>query len=254
MVERLSLTRPGQTAKFLIYRAGRNVPFQLSVVLMDAELAGRIAGAPAGGAPRDAGPAWFGATVNDLTPSFRNQFGITVFQGAAVTSVVNGSPAQKAGVRAGDAIIEVSGRPISNARDLLSWLGSMRPGESVELLYYRGAFSRNAQVTLEVSPENPGGSSTARAPSTMDDFRAAGDSVPSVVPAPIEGVSAGGSVVGDRDELALSPSSETSAAQTIAELRGEVAQLKQELDVANQRLAETQRRLQQILDGLGVKP
>ena len=112
MTWQFSWVRPNLEIRFvfLVSRAGRNFP--LTAVLMDAGLADRIAGqASLGSASQTpgyvAGPPFVGLTVNDLTSSFRNQFGISVFRGAAVSGVAKGSPAYAAGIRAGDAVIEL---------------------------------------------------------------------------------------------------------------------------------------------------
>lgn len=69
------------------------------------------------------GPAWIGVMVNDLTPAFRNQFGLNVFRGAAVTSVSPNSPAFAIGMMAGDvAIVSIGGVAIETSGDLMKWM------------------------------------------------------------------------------------------------------------------------------------
>lgn len=209
MATQLGKTVPGESVQFLVSREGRNR--QLTAVLLDPNLARRIAGAAEASA--EGGPAWLGVTVNDLTASFREQFGIGVFRGAAVTNVTANSPAAKAGIRAGDAIIELSGQPIESARDLMAWLANARPGEKVDVMLYRGTNQRTARLDLEVVPG-----------------RALKPSSPAVA-VPRE-------VVADDPQV------------IIAALEAEVARLQAQLQDANRRLAETQNRLVQVLEAL----
>ncbi len=298
MVERLGKTAPGETVKFLINRDDRNL--ELVAVLMDAELAGRIAGGPlAIGAQTipnsgssvdlsaNEGPAgstpWLGVVVNDLTPEFRKQFGLTVFRGAAVTSVAAESPVSKIGMLAGDAIIAIAGTPIETARDLTVWMSSARPGQKVEITYQRGTAARTSTLTLEVTPESraanraplpeparsrPNRSAAASAEPVME---AAGESPLNLanssptLPAPMTerrppltgpAVPRVSDVVPNAIPTPNVPAasgvatSESSNAE-VAELRREVARLQAELEKANQRLESTQNRLQKIIEGLG---
>lgn len=144
MVEQLGKTRPGDTVRFLVSRAGRNI--KLAAVLMAAELAEQtVAGVPD---TEQDGTPFVGVTVNDLTSSFRKQFGISVFTGAAVSGVAKGSPAESAGIRAGDAIIEFNSAPIESARDLREQVSQLKPGQKVEVIYYRGGFGKQADFVV----------------------------------------------------------------------------------------------------------
>ena len=282
MVERLGKTTPGETVKFLVNRNDRNM--ELVAVLMDADLASRIAGGPlATGAQTDlnslpvdslprnrmaantASPdelsadalassaPWLGVVVNDLTPAFRKQFGLTVFRGAAITSVTANSPASKIGLVAGDAIIAVAVTPIETARDLTVWMSSARPGQEVEITYQRGTIAHTSPLTLEVTPESrtakrtPGLAAPAIPPTPTAERRATlGDSaeqmasevVPNAAPTLVAPDTGG------------TAASESTTAE-VAELRREVARLRAELEKANQRLESTQNRLQKIIEGLG---
>src|SRR5690606_15590214 len=111
------------------------------------------AGAPLGAGDSAVGTAFLGVAASDLSPSFRAQFGISAFRGAAVTTVVSGSPANIAGLRPGDAIVEIGGRPIEFASDLTAWVASARPGQRVEVTYYRGNRRQTTAMTLARTPE-----------------------------------------------------------------------------------------------------
>lgn len=65
---------------------------------------------------RDAGTRW-GLGLQDLTPQIARQLGVEADQGAVVTEVAPGSPAQRASLRPGDVILEVNRRPVASAEE-----------------------------------------------------------------------------------------------------------------------------------------
>jgi S1-C subfamily serine protease len=255
MVDQFGETVPGQTVKFLVSRAERNL--ELVAVLMEAGLAERIAGSslPLGAlvGPGVQGPAWLGVSVSDMTPAFRNQFGLTIYRGAAVTSVANNSPAAKVGIVPGDVITAVGGIPVETAREVMDWMRSARPGLSTDITYHRGISSRTVQLTLEVSPELQGSRTTNRRPPVGPSSRSATDDN-SLYTVPVLG-----DVNPETGPIATVPTpaaipqpipTPTSDAAEIAVLRAQVAELQVELEATHQRLESTQIKLKQILEGL----
>ncbi len=266
MVTQLQKTRPGQTVRFLVSRSGRN--FELTAVLMDADLAAQV--------PRDTvqtnldGPAWLGVMVNDLTPAFRQRFSISAFRGAAVTSVTAGSPAQASGIRAGDAIIEAGGRPIERAQDLLAWMTTVRPGQRVELMVYRGSRPRAIEVVLQVNPDSNRSRSSSRMPVPSQSLPNSGvlGTVPGAsgaIPETQPGTSAStltspaGTLPSPVGTLPTGPTANGSAVANPAassedarlrELEAENQRLRLELNQARRQLQDTQSKLDQILKSL----
>jgi serine protease Do/serine protease DegQ len=78
-----------------------------------------------------------GVQIQDLTPELAEAFKVDVTDGAVVSQVTPGSPAEKAGVKAGDVVIEVNGQPIKGSSDLRNKIGLMRIGEKVALTLIR---------------------------------------------------------------------------------------------------------------------
>jgi S1-C subfamily serine protease len=72
--------------------------------------------------------------------------------GALITSVSSGSPADEAGLRAGDVITEMDGDNITGAAELSLRIGSHQVGDQAEIAYYRGNVRQTVIVTLEQSP------------------------------------------------------------------------------------------------------
>jgi len=89
-----------------------------------------------------------GASAQDLTPELAQAFNIPFRKGAIVTSVEPGSAAQKAGLKPGDIVTEVNGRPIRNATDLRNAIGLLRVGDKVRLKVVRDGKTLQLSATV----------------------------------------------------------------------------------------------------------
>ncbi|MFH1085336.1 MAG: PDZ domain-containing protein [Chloroflexota bacterium] len=77
-------------------------------------------------------------------------------QGALITEVVKGSPAEQAGLRVGDIIIAVDGQELTEAEELARLIGEYDPGDQVSLTLFEVGRERTAEVTLGRHPERGG--------------------------------------------------------------------------------------------------
>jgi S1-C subfamily serine protease len=68
--------------------------------------------------------------------------------GVRLTGVRPGSPAEKAGLQAGDVVVRFAGTMIRNLDDLSLALRSKRPGDRVEFVYLRDGAELKAGATL----------------------------------------------------------------------------------------------------------
>jgi putative serine protease PepD len=94
------------------------------------------------------GGGYLGVDITTLTPSLRQQYGLTPTQGAVILSVVSGSPAAKAGLVQGDVIVNINGTAITSAEDLQKVIQNSKPGQSVTITYYVGDSKRTTTATL----------------------------------------------------------------------------------------------------------
>jgi serine protease Do len=95
---------------------------------------------------------WLGVQVATVTSTIQHYYNLAVNAGALITSVTNGSPADKVGLRPGDVITKMDDENISTTQDLISAIGSHQIGDQVEIVYYRGNVQKVANVRLEESP------------------------------------------------------------------------------------------------------
>lgn len=79
-------------------------------------------------------------------PAISRVYGVQ--SGITVSSVVAGSPADRAGLKVGDTIISVDGKPIKNGDELVADIASRRPGAKVNLGYVRSGQKQEASVTV----------------------------------------------------------------------------------------------------------
>jgi serine protease Do len=102
-----------------------------------------------GHAPR----SWLGLYPQTMTTQLRKAFGIGDGKGALVADVVADSPADRAGLKTGDVILELDGKPIRRADDL-QWLVGMRPaGTRVMLTLARGSKVQKVEAALQAAPD-----------------------------------------------------------------------------------------------------
>ena len=89
-----------------------------------------------------------GVTIQEVDQSLANSFGLDSARGALVSSVENGSPAAKAGLKPGDVILKVDGADIQSSVELSSRVASMKPGTSARLDVWREGKAREISVAV----------------------------------------------------------------------------------------------------------
>lgn len=89
-----------------------------------------------------------GVSVSSLTKQLGSYFGVADGKGILINNVNENSPAAKAGLKAGDVIVEIEGKSVSNTMDLIRGISEKKEGE-VTLTILR---DRNRQ-TVKVTPE-----------------------------------------------------------------------------------------------------
>lgn len=89
-----------------------------------------------------------GITIQDLTPDIAKAMGVRQTRGAVVRAVQVSSSADKAGIRAGDIVIEFNGRALRSSSDLRNSIGLAPPGTSVELTLLRDGKRKKVRTRL----------------------------------------------------------------------------------------------------------
>ncbi len=80
---------------------------------------------------------WVGIGVQDLTPELADTLKVAKISGALITEVVNGSPADKAGIKPGDVLTGVEGKPVTDYSTTLNLIAALKPGATATLKVMR---------------------------------------------------------------------------------------------------------------------
>jgi len=91
---------------------------------------------------------WVGIEPLELTAELAETFGLKQTEGVIITGVLQNGPAATAGLRPGDLLLNVAGRPVKSVGELLTQIAALAPGKSVTMDVVR----RNQRMTLEVTP------------------------------------------------------------------------------------------------------
>jgi serine protease Do len=97
---------------------------------------------------RSAG-AFAGVEARDLTAEVARRFNLPRDDrgGVVVVRVADGSPAEEAGIQAGDVIIEINRKPVTNQRDFMRAVEELAPKESALVLVLRNG--RSSYLTIK---------------------------------------------------------------------------------------------------------
>ncbi len=111
---------------------------------------------------------WLGVQIQGWEPGLAQKFGLKEERGALVGRVMEGEPAEKAGIQKGDVILEVEGHPIKDTRDLLNTVARLQPGQKVKVVVLREGKEKTLSVGLG---ERPGDVETAGQPTQPKEDR-----------------------------------------------------------------------------------
>jgi serine protease Do len=92
---------------------------------------------------------FLGVSIQDLTPEMADSLGIKDAKGAIIPEVQEDSPADKAGIKPGDVIVELDGKAVENANDLSTRIAAMKPGTTVKLTVIREGKRQTITAELE---------------------------------------------------------------------------------------------------------
>jgi serine protease Do len=115
---------------------------------------------------------WLGVQIQPVTDDIAASIGLEDARGALVTEPQDGSPAEKAGLEPGDAILEVNGTKIADARELAKVIAAYPPESEVELTMWRDGEEMTTKVTLGTLPDDKKVASMGGKvdPSALDDY------------------------------------------------------------------------------------
>ena len=95
---------------------------------------------------------WLGVGLYTVDQFVVQKYNLAVDEGSFVTNVAPGSPADKAGLIAGDVVVNLNSEEITNAQELTQAIHSCEIGQMVEITFWRGESKNTTNATLIESP------------------------------------------------------------------------------------------------------
>ncbi len=95
---------------------------------------------------------WLGFVGSTLDPETAESFDLPVQEGAIVRRVVEGSPADLAGLQAGDIIVALDGMPVASMDEVMLEIRKREVGDTVTITYFRNRQESEATTVLEEKP------------------------------------------------------------------------------------------------------
>ena len=96
---------------------------------------------------------YLGITIMTVTPSIARSYDLATNEGALITRLVTGSPADEAGLSPGDVIIRFDGQRIITADDVVLAIRANEIGDEVEITYFRDSKEHTTSATLIERPQ-----------------------------------------------------------------------------------------------------
>lgn len=94
--------------------------------------------------------AFLGVVTETVEGDFAEYFGVK--EGALIKSIVEDSPAEKAGLKAGDVLVEIAGDKIESTDDVFEAMSDHKPGDSVKIKFMRKGKDETVELKLDKAP------------------------------------------------------------------------------------------------------
>ena len=95
---------------------------------------------------------YLGVSIQDINPALAKEFNLKNDKGALVADVVPNGPADKAGLKSGDVIVQFNGKPVADSRHLKLEVANVQPGETADLNLLRDGATKTVEVAVKDVP------------------------------------------------------------------------------------------------------
>jgi serine protease DegS len=96
---------------------------------------------------------WLGLAGQDMTPELAKSFNLKVTTGVLISGVLEGGPADQAGIKPGDIIFQIDDQEQKSASEILNHIATLTPGTKVQLSGWRGNNKFKMEVTVDERPQ-----------------------------------------------------------------------------------------------------
>ncbi len=97
---------------------------------------------------------YLGVKISDIDQKMAKSFDIPTTAGSLIHQVVEGSPADKGGLKAGDFVVSVAGAEIKNTNELRNRVATLKPGKTYAFRIYRDGKELTRKVTITEQPDD----------------------------------------------------------------------------------------------------
>ncbi len=95
---------------------------------------------------------WIGISAQEVTPALAESFGLRQADGLLISGVLEGGPADKVGIRPGDLLLKVEGKPANRASRVLDLIAGRQPGDALTLTLERAGKTLEVEVLVAERP------------------------------------------------------------------------------------------------------
>jgi serine protease DegQ len=99
---------------------------------------------------------WIGVEPQDVTDRLARSLNLPHPEGVVIVGVLRNGPADRAGIRPGDVVLDVAGQPVANTGQLLNTVAALKPGSVVTIQVLRDGKPQALQVRIGTRPQNLG--------------------------------------------------------------------------------------------------
>ncbi len=96
---------------------------------------------------------WIGIEAQDITPGLAESFKLKLAQGALIAGIQRGGPADRAGLRAGDILLAIENKPISDTGSMLNLIAALTPNQKATIKIARAEQTLDVVVLIGKRPQ-----------------------------------------------------------------------------------------------------
>jgi serine protease DegQ len=101
---------------------------------------------------------WIGVEIQEITGEMADSFKLPRGQGAMIAGVMRGGPADRAGARPGDVLMEINGTKVTDPSNMLNQIAQLKPGSDAALMVLRNGRTERLSAVIGKRPRpQPGG-------------------------------------------------------------------------------------------------